>query len=127
MSGSTTMYAGLPTGLSSPDLQTLFGEINALASDASSAQTLFGDLVIQESGGPAGGTFFADVLAQAGGGAGTNTMYAGLPAGLAGPDPAALQTEINALVGKFGSGLSSLNQLLTPTLRGGAGYNVMFG
>jgi len=126
-SGSTTMFAGLPAGLSSPGLQTLFGEINALATNASSAQSLFGDLVIQLVGGAAGGTYYADVLAQAQGGAGTNTMYAGLPASLVGPDPAALQTEINALVTRFGSGLSSLNQLLSPTLRGGAGYNVMFG
>jgi hypothetical protein len=126
-SGSTTMYAGLPSGLSSPDSQTMFGEINALATDANSAQTLFDDLVVQELAGTAGGTFFADVLTQAQGGAGTNTMYAGLPAGLVGPDPAALQAEVNALVSRFGSGLNSLSQLLSPTLRGGAGYNIMFG
>jgi hypothetical protein len=126
-SGSTTMYAGVPASLSGSDLQTLFGEINTLATSSASAQSLFTELVVQMIGGAAGGTYFGDALSHAQGGVGTNTMYAGLPAGLVGPDPVALQTEINTLATTFGPGLGTLYQLLTPTLQGGTGYNIMFG
>jgi hypothetical protein len=131
--GSTTMYGGLPSSLSSPDLNTLFGEINTLATDASSAQTLFDDLVIQLNGyqptimnpNPSGSTtMFGDVLAQAVGGPGTDTMFAGLPTGLVDPNATLLQMEITTLDNKYGL---NLTKLLSPTLTGGSGYNWLFG
>ena len=59
------MYAGLPAGVTGPDAQTLYGEINALSGGSSgTAQTLFGDLTTVMNAGTGATTMFGDVHAK---------------------------------------------------------------
>jgi Bacterial Ig-like domain (group 3)/PKD domain len=132
--GTGTLYAGLPQlipytniPLVGVGLPLLFSEIAALIHLGGDPYTLFSDLVINLNGGPNGDLFYAATLSQAQGGAGNDVMYAALPAGFVGPDPQALQAEINTLVASYGANGAALQALLTPVLNGGGGDNVLFG
>jgi hypothetical protein len=133
-SGTGTLYAGFPqtiTGttitLVGVNLGLLLNEITTLAGLGANPLTLFSDLVIHLNGGPNGDLFYAGVLTQAQGGAGNEVMYAALPTGIVGPDPVALQSEINTLVASYHANAQALQALLTPALNGGGGDNVLFG
>jgi SdrD B-like domain/RTX calcium-binding nonapeptide repeat (4 copies) len=133
-SGTGTLYAGLPQLIPSTNiplvavgLPLLFNEIAALVQLGGDPYTLFSDLVIHLNGGPNGDLFYSGTLSQAQGGVGNDVMYAALPAGFVGPDPQALQAEINTLVTSYGANASALQALLTPVLDGGPGDNVLFG
>src|SRR5262249_4583880 len=127
--GNSTLYAGLPGGVDPTALQTLFGEINALAQNGTSAQTLFSDLTTVLNPGNSGTTtLYGDVLTTVNGGSsGVTTMFAGLPDGVSGPNLQTLFGEINTLAAITGTSPQTLFSDIASVLNAGTSPTTMFG
>ena len=124
--GTSTLYAGLPSGVTGPDLSTLYAAINNLVGqNAANAGTLFASLGTTFNLGTSDSTLYAAPLSTITSTSGNNTLYAGLPSGIAGPDLSSLYAEINTLVG-MGASPSTLFGALGVNFTGGSGQNTLY-